>query len=105
MAIAAKPLLPSSPPSATDWTAVSVAAASETRVDAAAIVASAAIAVTNNDDHPCNGHNIDDRLHDGYKDVIVDDGPPSLLFSSNDDKRDAFPTRHAPSNAVAQSQE
>ncbi len=105
MAIVAKPSLPSGPPSAADWAAVSVAAESETRVDAAAIVASAAVAVTNNDDHPCDGHDVDDRLHDGYEDVIVDDSPPSLLFSSNNDEGNAFLTRHAPSNADAQSLE
>jgi hypothetical protein len=105
MAIAAKLLLPSGPPSAADWAAISVAAASETKVDAAAVIASAAVAVTNDDDHPCNGHNIDNCLHDEYEDVIVDDGPPLLLFLSNNDKGNAFPTRHTPSNADAQSPE
>ncbi len=78
MAITAKPLPPSSPPLAADWAAISVAAALETRVDAATVVASAAIAVavTNNNDHPCDGHDVNDCLHDGYKDVIVKDGPP-----------------------------
>jgi hypothetical protein len=98
MAIAAKPSSPSGPPSAADWAAISVAAASETRVGAAAVVASAAIAITNDDDHPCDGDDVNNYLHDGYEDVIVDDGLPSLLFSSNDDKGNAFPTRHAPSN-------
>ncbi len=107
MAIAAKPSSPSGPPSAADWAAVSIAAASETSVDAATVVASAAVAValTNDDDHPCDGHDVNDRLHDGCEDVIVDDGPPSLLFSSNDDEGNAFPTRHASSNADAQSPE
>jgi hypothetical protein len=102
MAIAAKPSSPSGPPSAADWAAISVAAVLETRVNAPAVIASAAVAVTNDDDHPCNGHDVDDCLHDGYEDVIVDDGPPSLLFSSNDDEGNAFPTRHAPSNADEQ---
>jgi hypothetical protein len=76
MVIAAKPLLPSGSPSAADWAAVSIAAASERRVGAATIVTSAAIAVTNDDDHSCNGHDVNDHLHDGHEDVIVDDGPP-----------------------------
>jgi hypothetical protein len=107
MAIAAKPLSPSGSTSAADWAAVSVAAALETRVDAAAVIASAAVTITatNDDDHPCDGHDVDNRLHDGYEDVIVDDGPPSLLFLSNNDKGNAFLTRHAPSNADAQSPE
>jgi hypothetical protein len=105
MAITAKPSSPSGPPSAADWAAVSAAAVLETRVDAATIIASAAVAlavaVTIDDDHPCDGHDVDNRLHDGYKDVIVDDGPPLLLFFSNDDERNAFLTRQAPSNADA----
>ncbi len=43
MAIAAEPLLPSGPPSAADWAAVNIAAASEMRVNPATVVASAAI--------------------------------------------------------------
>jgi hypothetical protein len=105
MAIAAKPLSPSGPPLAADWVAVSVAAALETRVDAAAVVASAAITVTNNDDHPCDGNDLDNCLHDGYEEVIVDDGPPLLLFLSINNEGNAFPTRQAPSNADAQSPE
>ncbi len=105
MAIAAKPSSPSGPPSAAEWAAISIAAASETRVNAATVVASTTVAITNDDDYPCNGHDINDRLHDGYEDVIVDDGPPSFLFSSNDDKGNASPTRHAPSNADTQSPE
>jgi hypothetical protein len=105
MAIAAKPSSPSGPPSAADWAAVSVAAVSETRVDAAAVVASASVAGTNDDDHPCDGHNVDNRLHDGCEDVTANDSPPLLVFLSNDDKGNAFPTRHAPSNADAQSPE
>ncbi len=103
MAIAAKPSSPSGPPSAADWAAISVVAALEKRVDAAAVVASAAIAITNNNDHPCNGHDVNDHLHDGYEDVIVNEGTPSLLFLSNNDKGNAFLTRHAPSNADTQS--
>ncbi len=66
MAIAAEPSLPSGPPSAADWAAVSVAAALATSVTAATVVASAAvaIAVIKDDNHPCNGHD----------NVIVDDG-------------------------------
>jgi hypothetical protein len=57
MAIAAEPLLPSGPPLAADWAAVSIAAALETKVTAATVVAAAAIAisVTNNDNHLCDG--------------------------------------------------
>ncbi len=107
MAITAKLLSLSGPPSAADWVAISIAAASETRVNAAAVIASTtvAIAITNDNDHPCDGHDVDDHLHDGYKDMIVDDGLPLLFFLSNDDKGNAFPTRHAPSNADAQSLE
>jgi hypothetical protein len=76
VAIAAEPSSPSGPPSAADWAAVSVAAASETSVTASAVVASAAVAVAvaNDDDHPRDGHDVDDCLHDGHEDVIVDDG-------------------------------
>ncbi len=77
MAIAVEPSSPSGPPPAADWAAVSIAAASETSVTASAIIASAtvAVAVANDDDHPRNGHDIDDCLHDdGHNDVIVDDG-------------------------------
>jgi hypothetical protein len=104
MAIAAKPSLPSGLLPAADWAAISVAAASEMRVIAAAVVASAAIpvAVTNDNDHPSNGHDVDNCLHDGYEDMIVNDGPPSFLFLSNDKEGNAFPTRHTPSNADAQ---
>ncbi len=76
MAITAEPLSPSGPPSAADWAAVSVAAALETSVTASAVIASAAvtIAVANNDGHPRDGHDVDDCLHDGHDDVIVNDG-------------------------------
>ncbi len=60
MMIAAEPLSPSGP-------------LSEPRVTATTAVASAAIADANNNDHPCDGHNVNDC------------------------------TRHAPSNAVAAS--
>ncbi len=76
MAIAAEPLSPSGPPSAADWAAVSVAAASETSVTASAVVASAAIAiaVAKDNDHPHDGHDVDDCLHDdGHDDVIIND--------------------------------
>ncbi len=43
MAIAAELSSPSGLPSAADWAAISVAAALEMRVDAAAVVASAAV--------------------------------------------------------------
>ncbi len=77
MAIAAEPLSPSGLPSAADWAAVSVAAASETSVIASAIVASAAvaiaIAVANDNDHPHDGHDVNNCLHDdGHDNVIVD---------------------------------
>jgi hypothetical protein len=73
MVITAEPSLPSGPPSAADWVAISIAVALET---ASAVVASTAVAipVTNNNDHPCNGHNVDDCLHDVHDDVIIDDG-------------------------------
>jgi hypothetical protein len=45
MKFAAEPLLPSSLPPAADWSASSFAAASETRVTFAAVVASAAVAI------------------------------------------------------------
>jgi hypothetical protein len=45
MAIAAKPSLPFGPPSAADWAAISIAAALETRVTTAAVIASTAIAI------------------------------------------------------------
>jgi hypothetical protein len=85
MAIAAEPSSPSGPPSAADWAAVSVAAASETSVTASAVVASAAVAVAvaNDDDHPRDGHDVDDCLHDdGHDDVIVDDGLTSSCSPS-----------------------
>ncbi len=73
MAIAAEPSSPSGLPSATDWAAVSIAAASETSVTASVVVASAAVA--DNDDHPRDGHDVNDFLHDdGHNDVIVNDG-------------------------------
>jgi hypothetical protein len=100
MAITTEPSSPSGPPSAADWAVISIAAALETSVTTTAVVAFATVAVTltNDDDHPRNGHNIDNCLHDGYKDMIIDNSPPSLLFLSNNDEGNAFPTRHAPSN-------
>jgi hypothetical protein len=84
----------------------------ETRVNAATIVVSAvvvtiavAVAITNDDNNPCDGQDVDNRLHDGYKDLIVNNVPPSLLCSSKDYKGNAFLTRHAPSNAGVQSLE
>jgi hypothetical protein len=77
IAIATEPLLPSSPQLATDWVAFSIAAALETSVTAFAVIAAAAVAVAvaNNDDHPHNGHDINNYLHDdGHDDVIVDKG-------------------------------
>jgi hypothetical protein len=76
MAIAAEPSSPSGPPLATDWVAVSIAAALETSVTASALVASATvtIAVTNEDNHPCNRHDVDNCLHDGHDNMIVDNG-------------------------------
>ena len=44
---------------------------------------------------------MDDRLHDGYDDMIVNNGSPSLSFLSNDNEENAFGTRHAPSNPDA----
>jgi hypothetical protein len=85
MAIAAELSLPSSPPLATDWAAVSVAAALETSNTTSTIVASAAVALTvaNNADHPRDGHDVDDCLHDdGHDDVIIDDGLTSSCSPS-----------------------
>ncbi len=77
MAIAAEPSSPSGPPLAADWAAISDAAALETSVTATAVIASAAVAVpvANNNNHPRDGHDVDDCLHDdGHVNVIVDDG-------------------------------
>jgi hypothetical protein len=85
MAIAAEPSSPSGPPLAADWAAVSIAAALETSITTSAIVASAAVAVAvaNNEDHPQDGHDIDDCLHDdGHDDVIVDNGLTSSCSPS-----------------------
>ena len=85
MTIAAEPLSPFCPPSSADWAAISVAAALETSVTASAIVASAVVAITvaNDDDHPQDGHDIDDCLHDdGHDDVIVDNGLTSSCSPS-----------------------
>jgi hypothetical protein len=82
MAIAAEPSSPSGPPLAADWAAVSVAAALETSNTASTVVASAvvasaaaAVAVANDDDHPRDGHNVNNCLHyDGHNDMIVNNG-------------------------------
>jgi hypothetical protein len=73
MAIAAEPSSPSGLPLAADWVAISIAAALETSVTTSAVVASAAVAVAVaiNDNHPHNGHNVDNCLHD--------DGHPAML--------------------------
>jgi hypothetical protein len=107
MAITAEPLSPSGLPLAADWAAISIAAASETTVTTATVVASpaTAMAIINGNDHSCDGHDVDDSLHDGYEDVIVNNGPPPLMFLFKDNKGHAFLTRHAPSNADAQSPE
>jgi hypothetical protein len=50
---------------------------SETSITASVVIASTtvAIAVANNDDHPCNGHDINNCLHDdGHNNLIVKDG-------------------------------
>jgi hypothetical protein len=77
MVIAAELSSPSCPPSAADWAAVSIAAASETSVTASAIVAFATVAVvvTKEDDHPRDGQDVNNCLHDDEHDnVIVNDG-------------------------------
>ncbi len=76
MAIAAEPSLPSGPLSAVDWAAISVTAVLETSVTASAVVASSAIAFTiaNDNDHTHNGHEVDDCLHDGHDNVLVNYG-------------------------------
>ena len=57
--------MPTGPPSATDRAAVGGAAASETSITASAVVASAAIAIAiaNDDDHPRDGHEANDPIH------------------------------------------
>jgi hypothetical protein len=62
MAIAAEPSSPFGPPSAANRAAVGGAAASETSVTASAVVTSAAIAIAiaDDDNHPHDGHNVDD---------------------------------------------
>jgi hypothetical protein len=85
MVIAAEPLSPSGPPLAADWAAISIPAALETSVTASAVVASAAIAiaVTNDDNHPCDGHGVNDCLHDdGHDDLIIDNGLTSSCSPS-----------------------
>jgi hypothetical protein len=85
MAIPAELSSSSGPPLAEDWAAVSNAPALETSITASAVVASAAvaIAVANDDDHPCNGHDINDCLHDdGHNNVIVDNGLTSSCSPS-----------------------
>ncbi len=84
MAIAAELSSPSGPPSAADWAANSVATASETSVTASNVDASAAVAVAgaNDDDHPRDGHDVDNCLHDGHDNVIVDDGLTSSCSPS-----------------------
>ncbi len=76
MAIAVEPSLPSGPPLAADWAAVSIAAALKTSGTTSTVIASAAVAVTvvNDDNHPCDGHDVNDCLHDGHDDVIVNNG-------------------------------
>ena len=78
-----------------------IVVASETSVTAAAVIASTAVSAANNN-HPRDGHNINNCLHNGH-DNVINDRPPSLSFLSNNNKGNAFPTptRHAPSNAYA----
>jgi hypothetical protein len=67
---------------ATDWVAVSIPAALETSVTASTVVAftavpvavAIAVSIANDDDHPCDGHDVDDCLPDGHDNVIVDNG-------------------------------
>jgi hypothetical protein len=103
MATSPDSLLPSGLPSAADWATIGVATASKSSVTATATIASAAITVviTNKDNHLCNGHGVDDCLHDGYDNVIVDNGSPLLPFLLNNHEGNGFPTRHASSNADA----
>ena len=42
-----------------------------------------------------------DRLHDGYDDVIINNGSPLLSFLSNNNEGNGFPTRYASSNTDA----
>ncbi len=77
MVIAAEPLSPSGPPLAADWAAISIAAALETSATASAVVASTtvAIAVANAANHPRDGHDVYNFLHDdGHDDVVVNNG-------------------------------
>ncbi len=64
MAIAAEPSLPTGLPSVADRAAIGGAAALETGITASTVVASAAtaIAIADDDDHPHDGHDVDDRI-------------------------------------------
>jgi hypothetical protein len=75
MAIAAEPSLPSGPPLAGDRAAVGGAAASETSITASAVVATTAItiAIADDDDHPRDGHNANDRIQTMTMDNRMDD--------------------------------
>jgi hypothetical protein len=84
MAIAAELTSPSGPPSAADWAAVSIAAALETSITAFAAVVSAAVAVTvaNDDDHPRNGHDINDCIVAAIKNSILSNSSAQAKFTA-----------------------
>ena len=79
MAIAIELSTLSNPQLVADLVAVAVAIASEMSATAAA----GAVANAAADNHPRDGHN----------DVIIDNGPPSTLCSTNGDEVNAFPQR------------
>jgi hypothetical protein len=87
MAIAAELSSPSGLPSAADWAAVGGAAASETSVTASDVVASAAIAIAiaDDDDHPRDGHDANDRIQTMTTDNRMDLPPLAnpLLAAAN----------------------
>jgi hypothetical protein len=74
MATTADSLTSSGRQLAVDPTAIAIATASERRVIAAAVVASSAVAVAfaNKDGHLCDGHIVDNCLHNGHNNEIVD---------------------------------
>jgi hypothetical protein len=74
MAIAADSSLPTGPPSATDWVAASVAAASKTSTATAVIASSAvAVAIANDNNNPCDGHGANNRIQIMMTDDRTDD--------------------------------
>ena len=44
---------------------------------------------------------VDNHLHEGYDNLIADNGSPLLLFLSNNYEENGFPTKHTSSNTDA----